>query len=229
MLRRVARPHHHAPEVVANRDLLAVDDAPDAVWQGVQRLAEAAEAGAVAVHRVLAPAGGAIEAHAVLRSLAAGVGGEHPAHQVLKPGNPQAAVELARDPAGHADVVGVHVGDEHPGHPLAVQRLGEDVAPGGGRGGVLHAGVDNGPAIAILERPDVDVGQRTAQRHAHPFHAWRNVHRAAQGGPLREGIDQPGPGRIGVLETVPHAQRSLPQETLSRRGGAMPRPIVAKP
>ena len=93
-----------------------------------------------------APAGALEELDRVGRRLAAGVGHHHAAGQVLEPRHPQAHAELARQPAGHADVVGVHVGDEHARQRPLVGRVGEQLAPD--RDGFLgaNAGVHDRPA-----------------------------------------------------------------------------------
>ena len=63
-------------------------------------------------------------------------------------------------------------------------------APGLGGLRPLHAGVDQRPAALVLQSPDVDEGQRAAERHAHPHHAGRDLHAAADLRPLGKGIAQ---------------------------------------
>ena len=102
---------------------------------------------------VVAPAGAVIEDDAIVRRLAAGVGGEHAAVQVFQPRHPQPALELLRQPAGHAHVVGVHVGAEMRLSRLAVGGAGEQLAPRGQRLVGAHAGVDHRPAVAVVDAP----------------------------------------------------------------------------
>ena len=92
-----------------------------------------------------------------LGRLAAGVGGQRAAGQVFEPGHPQPALEFARQPAGHAHVVGVHVGAEDARDARALRRGGQrsfgrdQLAPGGQGLGRLGAGVDDGPAQLVAQ------------------------------------------------------------------------------
>ncbi len=206
MFRRMARAHHDAPDVVADNDLIAVLYAPIGVGELVDGLAEAAEAGLVVLQGVVMPTGGAIEVDGVRGRLAAGVGHQHAALQIFQPGHPQAALELAGDPAGQADVIGMQVRHEQPGDRRAAQRAREHLSPGL-RGLVgLHAGVDERPAIAIADGPDVDEGQRSAKRHAHPKNARRDFDGLAELRAVLQRIDQGRPAldRRAVLRSIRH-------------------------
>ena len=72
---------------------------------------------------------------------------------------------------------------------------GEHRVPCTARVLVVQAGVDDGPAVAIGDRPKVDVVQAERQGHAQPQHARRDLHRMPRRGRRAAGIGQPGDGR----------------------------------
>ncbi len=199
MFRRMAGADDDPPVVLADADHLAVADAPVAVGQRMDALAEVAEARAVVLDGRITPAGAVVEDHAVVRRLAAGVGGEHAAVQVFQPRHPQPALELLGQPAGHADMVGVHVGGEDAAQTLAVRGLAEQLAPRGQSLVGAHAGVHHRPTVILLDAPDVDVVQHHRQRHAHPYHARRHLERLARRGRVLEGVHQRGFGQPVAL------------------------------
>ena len=196
VLGRVPAADHHTPGVRADAQLLAVAQAPIAVRERVDVLAEVAETRTVGLDRRRAPAGTAAELDGIIRRLAAGVGHHDAAAQVLQPRHPQANAELARQPAGHADMVGMHVGDEHARQRALVGRVREQLAPDEHRLLVAHAGVDDGPPLAIVERPQVDVIQRIGQRHPDPVHAWRHLEGLPAWGWSFERVGQGGLGLV---------------------------------
>src|SRR5256885_1287917 len=86
-------------------------------------------------------------------------------------------MELARQPAGQAHMVRVHVGDQHARQRAAVGGLGEQRAPGGHAFVCARAGIDDGPALAVIDGPEIDVIQRIRQGHAYPEHAGCDLQR----------------------------------------------------
>src|SRR5204862_643868 len=52
---------------------------------------------------------------------------------------------------------------------------GEDTLPQRARGVVANAAVDECPALAVFEQPEVDVVERKRQRHSQPVHAGRDL------------------------------------------------------
>ena len=76
--------------------------------------------------------------------------------------DPQAHVPALAQPVGAADVVGVHVGDDHAQHRQAVEHGGEDLLPGGAGRRVVDAAVDDGPALA--DAPSSSSSSRSSQR-----------------------------------------------------------------
>src|SRR5579862_64846 len=140
MLRRVAASEHGVPDAPANLELLPLDDAPVAVRQGVHHLAEAAETCAVVLELHVIPACGAIETHAIRRSLTTAVRHQHAAGYVLEPRHPQAALVQLREPAGEADVIRMHMrADDAPYRPPP-ERPGLRAFPAGHGFARVHAG-----------------------------------------------------------------------------------------
>ena len=164
------------PRALADVDRFAVVDAPIAVGQRMDVLAEVAEARVIAVDRRRAPAGAPVELGGVRRGFTSGVGHRDAAVQVFEPRHPQPAAEPAGQPAGHADMVRVHVGDEDARDRTVAQAV-QQLAPCGGAVVGAYPGVDDGAAIAIVDQPDVDVVELERQRHAHPAHARPHLQR----------------------------------------------------
>ena len=177
VLGRVAAADHHAPQVLSYAQFLAVVQAAVAVGQGVDVLAEVAEAGAVGLQRAVTPACAAVEGDGVGRRLAAAVRDHDAAVQIFQARHVQRHMELARQPAGQAHMVGVHVGDQHARQRAAVGGLGEQRAPGGHAFVGARTGVDDGPALAVIDGPEIDVIQRIGQGHAYPEHAGCDLQR----------------------------------------------------
>ena len=120
MFGRVTRPNHNTPAIVADLDVIPLAEAAIAVGHGVNALSKATEAGLVGLDRLLVPTGCIIEPHAIVRGLAPRIGRQHPARDIFQPAHPKTAVELARDPSSHADMVRMHVGDKNPRDRLAL-------------------------------------------------------------------------------------------------------------
>jgi len=148
---------------------------------------------------------GAVEAHAVRRGFAAGVGHQHAAGDVFEPRHPQPALVVSGQPAGHADVIGMHVRADHSPHATPLQRAGESTLPVGCRIRSLHAGIGERPAVAVFERPDVDVVQtRHRQSHTQPQHAAPDLlRRAGRRHPLERVAQRRGAGS-GIDRELTH-------------------------
>ena len=143
--------------------------------------------------------GQAVRAEELRRRLAAEAGGalrRQARRVVVGRTDPQPARMLGRAPAlaqpvRQADVVRVHVRDQHAQDGQAFQRGGEHLLPL--RLGFVprDAAVDDGPALAAVElvaqQPEVDVVQREGERHPDPAHAGRDLERGAGFG---EGVVQ---------------------------------------
>ncbi|MNL31074.1 hypothetical protein D3C87_1528430 [compost metagenome] len=101
---------------------------------------------------------------------------DHARLQVFSTGHPQGATELARQPAGHSDVVRVQVRAEDAGQRASCQRpLWRDQGAPEGLGLLrVHARIEQRPAPTIAHRPDVDVRQGRRQGKANPQDAGRD-------------------------------------------------------
>ena len=139
-----------------------------------------------------------IEAHAVLGRLASRVGGQHAATDVLEPSHPKPRVKLPRQPAGHAYMVRVQMCDDDAGHRKTLHGAGKGGAPGARRLLGLDARIDNGVALAVPDRPDIDEFQRAAERHAQPLDAGRDLD-GVPGSRLRNRLEGIGQDRATLL------------------------------
>ena len=111
-------------------------------------------------------------------------------HQHLR-GQPLAArhhhraAVLVVHPAGQADMIGVEMRTDHLGHAHARQRpLPQRLPRPSGICGV-HAGVDQGDALALIvgvvEQPAIDVLERPGNMQPYPAHAGGHGHHLARG------------------------------------------------
>ena len=69
---------------------------------------------------------------------------------------------------GKPGVIGVKVGDDDPLDRPATEAIVDDPEPSLTRVIDCHAGVDQGPAVAIFQQPQIDVIEAERQRHAQP-------------------------------------------------------------
>ena len=167
------------PVLAADRQDLALPNPLIAGRHGRHALGEHAVGLAVALDLRLVPAAGAPEDRARLWRRT-GIGEQHPAGDIFQLGHQQGRVEPLAQPAGQADMVWMHMGADDPRDRLARQRPGQRRLPA--RDGVRcsDAGVDDGPALAVLDRIDVDVIELHRQRQAQPQHAGRRLDRLAR-------------------------------------------------
>ena len=200
MLWRVTGTNDDAPGVRSYFDEFAICHAPIAVGQRMDVLAKLAEPGLVVFNGGIAPARAFEKGHTVIRRFTAGIGCEDAAVEVLQPSHPQAAIELAGKPTGHADVIRMHVGGNDAGQRALIGTAGKYRTPGSQRIVSAHSCVHHGPAALVFQAPDIDVIELHRQRHAHPNHAGCDLQRLA--GFRRRikrihqrGFDQPFPRR----------------------------------
>ena len=125
---------------------------------------------------------------------------QHACHQPGGAGCQQVCA-LRLEPAGKADMVGVVVCGDHARHRPPGQRPVQQPLPDCAAAAAVHAGVDDGPAGAIVQRIDIHVVQRHRQRQAHPQDAGGHLYRLTLAGGCFEGGAK-GQGGIG------HAARS---------------------
>ncbi|MCY1217580.1 hypothetical protein D9M72_294980 [compost metagenome] len=171
MLRRMALPRDDLPVVGADAKHRAILDAAVAARQARDHSARAAKAVAVAVEGRFVPTGAPAECKAFGRHFLAGFGNGGKAVQVLQARHPEVALEPLHQPAGHANVIGMLVRDDDARHRLAGQRPCQQRFPGIDALRRKHAGIDDRPAIAVLDGPDIDVRQHVGQGQPHPQYA----------------------------------------------------------
>ena len=171
VLRGVAAADVHPPGVAVDGDGVAGGQGFRLRRQFRQNLAEGVAAPGQGVQVVTGHAVAAEEGAEVVADFpVAGrmqLGGERP----LAPGHPHRGLEVPRQPAGLTDVVRVVVGDDDTVDGPPAQGILEGGAPDflGVTG--REAGVHQGPAVAVLEQPQIDVVEGERQRKVQPMHA----------------------------------------------------------
>ena len=121
------------------------------------------------------------------------------AAEIARLARQQRQAEALAQPAGEADVVGMEVRDDQAGQGPARQRPGDERVPDGARGVVADAGVQDGPAVAVIDQVDVDVVEPERQGNARPQDARRDLDDLPRGGRLRHREDQ---GVLSVLVSI---------------------------
>ena len=132
---------------------------------------------------------------------------QHPRRQPGGAGRPERRARRL-EPAGEPDVVRMVVGQDDPPDRPAAERPGHQRRPGAAHRRGVEAGVDQRPAVAVVERIGVEVVRPERQRQAHPEHAFGQRHGFTRAWRLGEGI----------LDGLPPRQRSVHL----RRGGRRP-------
>ena len=104
----------------------------------------------------------------------------HPGEQPFLLGHPQGRLPTPDEPIGEPDVIRVVVRHDDPSDRQSAEPLGKDPFPQ--LLGLRHrvAGVDDRPAGAVFEQPQIDVVEREGQRHAQPVHAGGDRQRLAR-------------------------------------------------
>ena len=125
-----------------------------------------------------------------------GVAGHHAGVQPLFLGDPERRLPSLAEPAGQPDMVGVVMRDEDPPHRPAAEPLGEDLLPKRGRLRAGIAAIDDGPARAVFEQPQIDVVEREGQRHPQPQDAGGDRMKVGRSGRCRD-------RKIECVEHVP--------------------------
>ena len=192
MLRRVAVADDHLPAPAADLDPLAVDDAPVRPRDLPHRLPVV-----IVAPRPQLLDGVRLEAQPAemveieLRRHVGGVEIEHAAEQPFAPGRPQRRLPAFAQPTGEAHMVGVKMRADHAGHRPAGQITIQHLVPQLADLVCVHAGIDDGPAVAVVQQPEIDVTEPgQLQRHAQPEHARRDLDCLGRIGHAVEGITQ---------------------------------------
>ena len=80
-------------------------------------------------------------------------------------------------PTGQPDMVGMHMGDNHLIDRLAAHKAVKQVLPMAARAVHIDTCIDNHPAIAIAQQPNINMIQRIGQVHARPKHPVSHLNR----------------------------------------------------
>ena len=201
MRRGMAIAEMHGPAAAAHGDLVTLGDPMKPQRQRRHDIGEIERPLGAAFRQDLGVhAAGAPEGQGFLGGPVLFVQRQHPRHQPGGAGGPDLGAMGGFEPAHHAGVIGVMVGHHHAAHGFAGERPGKQPVPERAAAFRRNAAVDHRPAVAIIERINVDMVQRHGQRQAHPEHTQRHLRRRALGGWLGPGIADAG----GVA--VPHQE-----------------------
>ena len=165
----------HLPGMAAHVENVAVADPPhgfrDAVPRIVERLAQRRESvGHLAAGTVIA-----VEFRPAVEIV-----GQLPRHRdmALQPfriGHPQRRAVAFDEPSGKAHVVGMEMGADHADDRRVADHPGQHLVPDLLRPVDVVAGIDDRPAVAVDQQPQIDVIERERQRHPHPVDAGHDL------------------------------------------------------
>lgn len=189
MFRRVTVADAHIPVAPARADHIALLDPPITQRQRVHHVGEIEGTARFALgvdarlHPAIAPEfqrlwGG----HGLL------VERQHPRHEHRCPRGDQLRAMHLTEPARHAHMIGVVMGQDHAGDGLALEGPLQDRLPDRGGAARMHARIDKRPALPVIQRVDIHVIERHGQRQAQPQDALGHGHRLPLGGRLRPGV-----------------------------------------
>ena len=203
MLGRVAAADDDVPAMAADGDGMRMDHAPESGRQRHHALGVAA--------LVAMEVGDAVGRHAVARDMRGArllaldevVARGLRAH-VLAQRHVERGVPLLAQPAGEADMVGMEMRADHAHHRFALELLGEDLLPERSRVLRIDAGVDDRPAVLLLDQPQVDVVELEGQRHAQPVDAGGDILDVAGLGHVTTGKAKLRQQALGLGEGVRH-------------------------
>ncbi|MPL67251.1 hypothetical protein SDC9_12942 [bioreactor metagenome] len=203
MVGRMPLADPHPPAPAAGHDPVALADPGEAQGQRMHAIGEVERAfGGSAGMQIGGHPGPAPEVERLGNRHRLLVKDQHPGKEPGSAGGHQlGAVRL--QPARQADVVGVVMGDEDAGDGLARKPPVERRLQRGATGRGVDAGVDQRPAVAIVEGIGIDVVERHRQRKAQPQHALRNLNGLTRSRRIGPGVVQPFP-----RGPVAHALRS---------------------
>src|SRR5712691_922439 len=95
--------------------------------------------------------------------------------EILRLRHPEFGAAALGQPRGETRMVRMMVRDDETPDRAPRDAFCEDALPQRARGVVADAAVDECPALAVFEQPEVDVVERKRQRHAQPVHAGRDL------------------------------------------------------
>ena len=159
---------HHLEPVAADRERVLGDDAPERPRRRRDHAKILQPVAEQDLGRLLAQAVRTVEAAIGLGPEALRVEPDAERHHVFRVAHRQLQIEALAEPAGEADMVGMEMGGDDAGQPAAGERSGNERLPGGARGRVVDAGVDEREPGAVLDQVDVDVVEPERQRQPRP-------------------------------------------------------------
>ena len=113
----------------------------------------------------------AVEFSVMLRLQRARVEVNIPADQIFRFAHIDGHVEPLGDPARHPDVIGMEMGDDNSGQ-RPVETAGEEFFPGRLSLRIPQSGIEQRPAILVVDQVDVDVVETIGKRQSDPKNAW---------------------------------------------------------
>ena len=165
MLGRMPTAGDDFPFLTAHFESIAVNKAAVGIRQRHDTFSKPAELFLVLVELGLVPAGTQIEVQASLWRTAPGVRYQHPARCIFQTSHPQLSAPFVTEPSSRSDMIGVHVGDDNPLERLLLtDPISQQLSPDVTRLVIRNPGVNNSPAIAIVDQPDIDEFEREMQR-----------------------------------------------------------------
>ncbi len=177
----------HVEGAAADLERIAGDEAHERRRQARHHLEVAVALGGDALRRRRVEAVAQVEVAIGLGVERAGAERDVEAAQIGRLARQQRQREPLAQPAGEADVVGMEVRDDQAGQGPSRQRAVDQRVPDFARGVVADAGVQDGPAVAVVDQVDVDVVEPEGQRNARPQDAGRDLDDLARRRRLGEG------------------------------------------
>ena len=158
----------NAPFIAVNLNLIVLLYPLIGLRQRMNMLAETTKTRAIALQRFLTKTGGAVETKPFFGNRFTGITGHGAAHQIIGARHMKISVEMIDQPTGKPDMVGVHMGDDDFMNRPAAHKTGKQIFPMRARTFHIDACINNHPAIAVAQQPDIDMVERIGQIHTHP-------------------------------------------------------------
>ena len=130
---------------------------------------------------------------------------QHPRHQPGRPRDDQFRPARLK-PARQTDMIRVMMRHHQPAHRTPAKWPSQQPLPDRAAALAVHPGVNHRPAIAVVQRIDIDMIQLHRQRQPHPQNARCHLHRRALNRRHRERI--PDAALVQLGNPVHHAARS---------------------
>ena len=188
VLGRVPLTDYHLPVPAADRQRLPVTEALVVVGERRGELAEAAKALLVILQLFVGESRAVIEGDRRGWGRFTRITHDQATSQELRLCHVQIAVETFAKPACQTNVVGMHVSADHTVDGFASHEASEQGFPSFLGRIQIEAGIDNGPAVSVLQQPQVDVVQGSRHGKSRPPDTGRHFERVIAG------VLEPAPG-----------------------------------